>query len=266
MLTDALLKSPREFRSAWLRDNAEEAAPFLAMPGLDDDRAARIATGARAVGADQLVAARTGLQFEKDPLHRVPATASSILGELPWQDTGFVIALPDLAGALLVTTDGYAIAAGPEPFVGHCVGGEIGEAKRRFARYANDAVSRRPDLFSIAQRYGCAGDGKHHVPHWMTWSSSSEVSPGSAVDTQLSLMRKLVAGTIQAKDFESAWWEARRRDQEEGERASGPLSDILRAASSAVEDYVADPELRDPGDLDDEGLVAAIAEVLKRLK
>jgi hypothetical protein len=79
-------------------------------------------------------------------------------------------------------------------------------------------------------------------------------------------MRELVAGKIRPKDFDTAWWETRRRDLEEGERASGQLSDALRAASSAAEDYVADPELRDPGDLDDEGLVTAIAEVLKNVK
>ncbi|MDX6431842.1 MAG: hypothetical protein QOE54_4208 [Streptosporangiaceae bacterium] len=266
VLTDALLRSPRNFRSAWLRENAEEAVPFLAESGLNAEQAADIAAGARAVGEDRLVAARTGLAFEEESLRWMSATESSILSELPWQNTGVVIALRDLTGALLMTTDGYAIAAGPEAFVGRCVRAGTDEAKRQFARYANDMVDRQPDLFSIAQQYGCAGDGEHKVPDWMTWSRASQVSPGSAVDTHLSLMRELVAGTIEPRDFETAWWETRRRDMEEGERASGQLSDALRAASSTVEDYVADPELRDPGDLDDEALVAAIAEVLKGLK
>ncbi|MEU9886861.1 colicin immunity domain-containing protein [Sphaerisporangium sp. NPDC051011] len=103
------------------------------------------------------------------------------------------------------------------------------------------------------------------APRHRVVTTTAEAAPGSGIGEQLALMRALVRGGVTAPAFQSAWLAARRRALEEAERAGGAVEQALEDAFWAVEDYVADPALRDPGDLDDDQMTTRIHDVLTRL-
>ncbi|MFI6514790.1 hypothetical protein ACIBF1_04425 [Spirillospora sp. NPDC050679] len=100
------------------------------------------------------------------------------------------------------------------------------------------------------------------MPERRGWRTPEEVPPDTHTGEQLRLMRRLVQGEISGAAFDEAWWDRAHRADEAGERPVHDLALALRLVSAAAEDYVGDPELRDPEDLDDEALVTAVTEAL----
>jgi hypothetical protein len=78
-------------------------------------------------------------------------------------------------------------------------------------------------------------------------------------------MRALVQRQISAPQFARQWAAANARSSEAGERVRGPLYDALTRVFYGLEDYAEDPDLRDPEELDDEGLIEAVRLALSRL-
>ncbi|MEU8652297.1 hypothetical protein [Streptomyces sp. NPDC048737] len=70
-------------------------------------------------------------------------------------------------------------------------------------------------------------------------------------------------GTCGAPDFAHGWWEARRTSQAKGERVQGTLGDLFNKVFMILEDYSVDPDLTEPGDLDDAGLPTAVSGALE---
>ncbi|MFE9678986.1 hypothetical protein ACFYO5_33560 [Streptomyces sp. NPDC006259] len=75
---------------------------------------------------------------------------------------------------------------------------------------------------------------------------------------QLALLGAFTQGTCAAPDFAHGWWTARRASQANGERIQGALGDLFDQVFMILEDYAVDPDLAEPGDLDDAGLRTAV--------
>jgi hypothetical protein len=92
----------------------------------------------------------------------------------------------------------------------------------------------------------------------MAWSHPRDVAPDSAAARQLELLNAFTDGACSASDFAHDWWEARRASQANGERVQGALGDLFDQVFMILEDYSVDPDLAEPGDLDDAGLQTAV--------
>ncbi|SFJ02271.1 self-protective colicin-like immunity [Amycolatopsis sacchari] len=90
------------------------------------------------------------------------------------------------------------------------------------------------------------------------------MAPGLA--EQVELIRRLVAGDLGPEEFAGRWLAARRRALEAGERVPLPLERLLDEVFFAVEDYVPQPELRDPGELSGPQLVERVRAVAGRVE
>jgi hypothetical protein len=172
----------------------------------------------------------------------------------PWRDVDFVLSMPDRSGAVVVTTDGYALFAGTAPFIRACVP-EGPDALR--AEFGRSARKQFPALREIAERF----PPRHHA-----WSSPSEAPPGTAVAEMVDLMDALVRGDVDASEFESRWLDGRRRAMAEGERIRGRFSDIMGDVFWAIEDHVEDLEHRDANQISGEELVARVRDALTELR
>ncbi|WP_189058456.1 hypothetical protein [Longimycelium tulufanense] len=175
------------------------------------------------------------------------------LADATWQDTEFVVALPDLSGALVVTTKGYSLLGGSQAFVERAVADGVDAARDLFRRQAKKGGAA---LRRIAAQYP-----RTH----RSWKTAQEVDPGSAVADQLALMTALVAGEISPASFVRNWLDSRSRELATGERTHGLLYDALNRIFYFLEDYTADPSLREPGDPTDDDLLRAVREVLTLL-
>lgn len=131
------------------------------------------------------------------------------------------------------------------------VGEGVDAARTRFGRYARTLSERQPALMTVAAAY----PSKRRA-----CSSPDDVDPASAAARQLALLDAFADGTLNAPDFAHDWWEARRASQTNGERIQGPLSDLFDRVFMLLEDYSVGPDLREPGDLDDAELRAAVSE------
>ncbi|MFF9062411.1 hypothetical protein ACF09K_27520 [Streptomyces sp. NPDC014882] len=98
-----------------------------------------------------------------------------------------------------------------------------------------------------------------HRPGHRAWSRPCDVDPSSAAARQLALLDALTDGTCAAPDFAHGWWKARRASQADGERIQGALGDLFDQVFMILEDYSVDPDLAEPGDLDDAGLQTAVS-------
>jgi Bacterial self-protective colicin-like immunity len=78
-------------------------------------------------------------------------------------------------------------------------------------------------------------------------------------------MQSLVSGDISAPVFAQSWLAARRRALNDGERVREKFDQALDEVFYALEDYAIDPDLRDPGDLSDDQLVAIVQDALNSL-
>lgn len=87
------------------------------------------------------------------------------------------------------------------------------------------------------------------------WARPDDVDPASHVAEQLRLIDALINGSMPGPDFARAWLAARRESLNAGERLREPFDRALNQVFYAIEDYVIDPELREPEDMTDADLV-----------
>ncbi|WP_432056834.1 hypothetical protein [Streptomyces sp. bgisy022] len=157
---------------------------------------------------------------------------------------------PDAQGAVLFREEGCALIAGTTAFMASAVSEGTDTARARFGRYARTLLERHPSLASVAAS---------HPPGHRAWSRLGDVDPAGATAQQLALLEAFTeAGTCSAAEFAHGWWEARRVSRTNGERARGALGDLLDEVFMFLEDYEVDPDLTEPGDLDDAGLRTAV--------
>ncbi|WP_416978803.1 hypothetical protein [Streptomyces sp. T028] len=129
------------------------------------------------------------------------------------------------------------------------VGEGTDTARARFGRYARALMERHPSLSAVAAAY---------PPEHRAWSHPDDVDPTSAAARQVALLRAFTDGTCGAPDFAHGWWEARRASQANGERVEGALGTLFDRVFMILEDYSVDPDLAEPGDLDDTELLTAV--------
>lgn len=103
-------------------------------------------------------------------------------------------------------------------------------------------------------------------PRRIASSTPAQVDPDSAVAEQLTLMNSLAEGEISGAAFATGWLAARNRAMAEGERTRGALDRVLTDVFYALEDYVIDPALREPGDLPDHELTSRVRAALDTLR
>ena len=96
-------------------------------------------------------------------------------------------------------------------------------------------------------------------PRPRVWARPDEVDPASHVAQQLALIDALIDGSLSGPDFARAWLTARRESLNAGERLREPFDRALNEAFYTIEDYVIDPELREPDDMTDDDLVERIS-------
>jgi hypothetical protein len=77
----------------------------------------------------------------------------------------------------------------------------------------------------------------------------------------LAILDQFVDGVRSSPDFAHDWWDVRRTSQANGERLKTPLADLFDRVFMIFEDYAADPDLRESGDLTDEELYVAVREL-----
>lgn len=252
-LSAILFDGAASFSPAWLSRVDGIVVPFASPAHIDRRLADVLYAGAKAVRVDTGVAGRLSEDHRDDALVPVSLTDSAALAAATWRDTDFVVALPDLTAALVVTTDGYSLLGGSPAFVqGSVIGGGVDDARARFGR--------------VAKRLGGAlpGIAAQYPPLHRVWVTVHEVEPGSAVSDQVALMTAVVAGEISPPAFASKWMNASSRQLHQGERVGGALATALHDVFFVIEDYGA-PDLWEPGDLNDEELVIKVREALALL-
>ncbi|MFD0317805.1 colicin immunity domain-containing protein [Streptomyces flavalbus] len=163
-----------------------------------------------------------------------------------------VLRTPGSEGVVLFLAEGYALITGTTVFMTAAVSEGVDTARARFGRYARTLGERHPALTAVASA---------HPPRYRAWSHPGEADPDSGVARQLALLGAFVDGACGAAEFARGWWEARRVSQANGERARGALGDLLDEVFRTLEDYSVDPDLAEPGDLDDTGLRTAVRAV-----
>jgi hypothetical protein len=252
-LSAILFDGTANFSSAWLHGVDGIVVPLASPAHIDRTLAQKLHAGAATAGMTAAVAGRLGEDHTNDELVWAPLTDGVALIENTWQDTDFVVALPDMSAALLVTTSGYSLLGGSPVFVRGATNGGVDSARAQFGRYAKKLGG---VLLPIAAQY---------PPLHREWATEQDVEPGSGVADQLALMRSLVAGEISAQSFAPAWLTGWRRERNGGERTRGALNDALHDIFVVLEDYAADPSLREPDDMTDEELVAKVRKALDSL-
>lgn len=235
-----VLDTDGAFTSSWLLGKSVAPVPVGAQ--IDAALARRITDGCRAVGASHILT--TSLAGNPGATSLLPADADCT-GIRP----ALLLRTPDAQGAVLYPEEGYALIAGTAAFMAAAVNEGIDTARARFGRHARALRKRHPSLAAVAAS---------HPPGQRAWSHPGDVDPGSAAARQLTLLDAFTDGTCSAPDFAHGWWEARRVSQANGERVLGALEDLFDQVFMILEDYSVDPELAEPGDLDDAGLQTAV--------
>lgn len=255
-LLNLVLSGPGSFSSEWITDGNKRVVPLTFHSRMDEHLAERMSSGARQTGHTYVIACRakdTGTELRQV---EIPSTPEALLRQIPWYDESFLVVLPDVSGALLVTDRGYSLIAGPEEFLRYSVPEGVDQAIIDFKRYAKRVGRSHPALAEVSAEF---------QPRQTAWTSKSDVAPESATAEQVSLMDSFAAGEISAEDFARSWLAARRQALESRERLREPLSRLLDQVFYALDDYVIDPELRDPDDMTDEQLQAIVREHLTAL-
>ncbi|MDX3525602.1 hypothetical protein P1P75_03935 [Streptomyces sp. ID05-39B] len=237
---EKLLDADGAFTSARLR--GKPVAPVAVGARIDTAPARRITAGCRTVGASHILA--TSLADTPASTSRLPADAD-FTGIRPPS----LLHTPDTQGAALFPENGYALIAGAPASMATAVSEGIDTARADFARYARALQERHPSLASVAAA---------HPPRHRAWSDTGDVDPSSAAAQQLAVLDAFTDGTCSAQDFAHGWWKARRASQANGERLQGALGGLFDRLFAILEDYAVDPDLAEPGDLDDAGLRIAV--------
>ncbi|MDH6228265.1 hypothetical protein M2169_005235 [Streptomyces sp. MJP52] len=95
-------------------------------------------------------------------------------------------------------------------------------------------------------------------PRNRAWSRPEDVTSDSAAARLLALLDAFAQGSCTAPEFARGWWENRRISQANGERIREPLADLFDHVFLTLEDYAIEPDLAEPGDLDDADLREAV--------
>ncbi|MGX1272904.1 hypothetical protein [Streptomyces phaeoluteigriseus] len=235
-----MLDANSTFTSSWLR--GKSVTPMPVGTRIYTTLARRITAGCRAVGASHILA--TSLADTSGTTSRLPADADCTGIRPP-----SLLHTPDTQGAVLFPEEGHALIAGTPAFMAAAVSEGIDTARARFARYARTLLERPPSLASVAAT---------HPPGHRAWADAGDVDPSSAAARQLALLDAFTDGACSAPDFAHGWWETRRASQANGERIQGALSDLFDQVFMILEDYSVDPDLTEPGELDDAGLRTAV--------
>ncbi|MBH1938295.1 hypothetical protein I5Q34_29235 [Streptomyces sp. AV19] len=251
-LRSILTRDPWFFSSAWITEKDKGVVPFSAQSTLDRNLIRRLSSAAQHASHAFFLASRLDVEREEEPVMRVPSTQEG-LGRIPWHGENYIIAVPDLSGALLVTDLGYSLMGGVHEFLKHGVPEGSDQAIINFNRYAKRVGRHLPDVAKIAAKL---------QPSQFAWGRRSEVAEGTGTAEQLSLMTSFANNEVSAVDFAAAWLRARRRSLEHPERLREPLARELDRVFYAIEDYEFDPQLREPGDLTDAQLKEAVEEAL----
>lgn len=235
-----VLDTDGSFTSTWLRDKS--VVPVPAGAQIDSALARRIRAGYRAVGASHVLG--TSLTDALGTTYALPGS-----GE--WADIHPPVLLrtPDLQGAALFPESGYALIAGTAAFMAAAVSEGLDTARARFARYARALSERHPSLLTVAAA---------HQPEYRAWSHLDDIDPTSAAARLVALLHAFTDGTCSAPDFAHGWWKTQRVFQANGERAQGALADLFDRVFMILEDYSVDPDLAEPGDLDDAELQTSV--------
>ncbi|WP_162834360.1 hypothetical protein [Amycolatopsis circi] len=246
-IADAVLAGPHRFADKWLAVDEKSVAPIAAPSGVDDAVLDRLRTGARFVGATEVL--RCGLE---------PGTLTERLAVDSELTSGgsVLFVVPDLSGAVLASGGGYVLVAGTRLFLSGAVLGGVDGARARFGRTVPRLAERFPELPGVAAEY---------PPVEHAWAKRSEVPAESGVGRQVAAMESFVRGEVTGSEFARTWYAARMLSLERNERLRGPLGRVLNHLFFVLEDYPIDPTLRDPGDTTDEELLAEVRAALHRL-
>ncbi|QSY51423.1 colicin immunity domain-containing protein [Streptomyces griseocarneus] len=255
-LCDLLTSGPRSFNREWLKDGNKRVAPFAARSSLDSHLANRLSQAARKAGQDHLiVGCLSPAQADKQAM-RIPSAEADTLRPLTWRDENFVVALPDLSGALLMTDQRYALIAGDEEYFGRSVPEGADQAIVNFKRYAQRVGQNHPAVAHVAAKF---------QPRQTAWARRSETPEGSATSDQLSLMADFTEDEISAPHFAKFWLAARRRSLQGHERLREQFSRILDEVFYALDNYSIDPRFHEEGDLTDGQLKEVVRHALAEL-
>lgn len=255
-LVSLVLSGPRSFKPEWIAEGGKQVVPLASHARPDEHLASRLIAGSGRTGHACLIASRLSDAASGRPEIEIPSTREHILRRLPWRDGNFVLALPDLGGALLVTDEGYSLIGGTREFLRHSIPEGVDQAIVDFKRYAKRAGPDHPALADVSKAF---------QSHEVAWVSARDVSAGSATAEQLSLMESVAADRISAEEFARSWLAARRRALHLRERLREPFSRVLDQVFYALDDYAVDPGLRDADDMTNEELRAIVRAHLAEL-
>jgi hypothetical protein len=231
--------------------------PFAAATPVAPAVAGRLAAAVRALGERVVLGCSVAPARSDEVTMTIPADGARIHAALQALGTpDALIVLPDLSAALLTTSAGFAVAAGPRQFVEAVAGADVRRARTGFAEFALASAGSSGQPLSAARYYGCALSGRAWRPVWLAWSSAVQVPYGSGIGGQLVAMRQFVDGRLSAADFGQLFRAARRQEMQAGERATGSLATALDETGWALDGYVPSGQgyPRAPGRLDLDGL------------
>ncbi|WP_405915739.1 colicin immunity domain-containing protein [Streptomyces sp. NBC_00728] len=256
-LVNLVLSGPRSFKPEWIAEGGKQVVPLPSHARMDEHLASRFSAGSRRTGHTYVIASRLSDAAAGRPEIEIPSTQERILQQVPWRDESFVLAPPDLSGALLVTNDGYSLIGGTRDFLRHSVPEGVDQAIVDFKRYAKRTGPGHPALSDVSNAF---------QPREVAWASKRDVAAGSATAEQVWLMESFAAGRISAEEFARSWLAARRRGLDLRERLREPFSRVLDQVFYALDDYVIDPGLRDADDMTNEELQAIVRDHLSELR
>jgi hypothetical protein len=101
---------------------------------------------------------------------------------------------------------------------------------------------------------------QEHGARPRAWFRAGDAEPGSGAQQQLTCIDAFVEGSCTAPDLVRGRYRARSLSMDRGERVRGALQELYDRVFMLVEDY-AQPEFREPGDLSDPELPAAVRAV-----
>lgn len=268
-LVRRVLSGPQRMSLDWLRTRERTAVPFLYTAPTEPGRgpvgahlAGRLVAAARMAGAERMLACRTAAERFGEPITELPTAAAELVSGLrEFSGDDLLLVQPDMDNLLLITTAGFGMAAGIRPFVEGVLGSAADPARREFAAAALERGE--GPLLAVAVFCGCPFSDRPWSPEWRAWSLPEEAPEGSGIRAQADAMRAFVTAECTALEFEHAYLEGRRREIERGERAAGPLAEVLDVVFWALRDHGtgAGPD----GLPDDVSLDAAVRRALERL-
>ena len=256
-------------RNAGNHAAARDAVPFAAATPIAPAVAGRLAAAVLALGESLVFGCPVAPERSGELVMTIPvaegAWIHAALQELGAPDA--LVVLPGLSAALLTTSAGFAVAAGPRRFAEAVAGADLRRARAGFAQFALGAAGSSARPLEAASYYGCALSGRAWRPAWLAWSRAADVPHGSGIGGQLAAMRKFVAGRLGAAEFSRMFRLARRQEMWAGERAVDPLAAALDATCWALDGYVPpgggwSPA---PGQLGIDGLREAVSVALRHV-